>query len=83
MQRAFREICSQPGFDAHLEATLERINAIESLGRTRELTIKDFWHGGTFKATIRDRKGREAGTLEIGVVPPPEKEDEKEDDNDD
>jgi hypothetical protein len=81
MQRAFREICSQPDFDDHLEATLERINAIESLGRTRELTIKDFWNGGTFKATIRDRKGREAGTLEIGVVPPPEKEEEKEDDN--
>lgn len=70
MQHAFREICSQPGFDEHLEATLERINDIESLGRTRELTVKDFWNQGKFKAIVRDRKGRETGTLEIGVVEP-------------
>jgi hypothetical protein len=70
MQTAFREICSQPGFDEHLEATLERISAIESLGRTRELTVKDFWNKGKFKAVVRDRKGRETGTLEIGVVKP-------------
>ncbi|KAL1955172.1 hypothetical protein VTO42DRAFT_8937 [Malbranchea cinnamomea] len=82
MHIAFREICSQPGFEEHLEATLERISAIESLGRTRELTVKDFWHGGKFKATIRDHKGRETGTLEIGVVPP-EKDESDNDNNDD
>lgn len=81
MHNAFREICSQPGFDEYLEATLERIGDIESLGRTRELTVKDFWNGGKFKATIRDNKGREAGTLDIGVVPPPEEDDD--DDGDD
>ncbi|WEW55225.1 hypothetical protein PRK78_000654 [Emydomyces testavorans] len=75
MQRAFREICSEPGFDEHLEATLDRISDIESLGRTREVTVKDFWHNGKFKAVIRDHKGRESGTLEIGVVKP-EKENE-------
>lgn len=82
MQIAFREICAQPGFDEHLNATLERINAIESLGRTRELTVKDFWNNGKFKATIRDRKGRETGTLDIGVVPPPEKDGDDDGDDD-
>src|SRR5436190_4522652 len=70
MQIAFREICSEPGFDEHLQATLERISAIESLGRTREFTVKDFWNKGKFKAVVRDPKGRETGTLEIGVVKP-------------
>jgi hypothetical protein len=41
MQNAFREICSQQGFAEHLEATLDRISAIESLGRTREIVAKD------------------------------------------
>ncbi|KAK2743649.1 hypothetical protein FQN57_004758 [Myotisia sp. PD_48] len=77
MQRAFREICAEPGFDEYLEATLDRISDIESLGRTRELTVKDFWNQGKFKAVIRDQKGRETGTLEIGVVKP-----EGEDDDD-
>ena len=45
MQNAFREICSQPGFEEHLEATIERIAAIESLGRTRELVAKDLLSG--------------------------------------
>lgn len=78
MQNAFREICSEPGFDQYLEDTLDRISAIESLGRTREITVKDFWNEGKFKATMRDTKGRETGTLEIGVVKP-----EKDQDNDD
>ncbi|KMU85190.1 hypothetical protein CIHG_02973 [Coccidioides immitis H538.4] len=79
MQRAFREICSEPGFEEHLEATLDRISDIESLGRTREVTVKDFWHGGKFKAIMRDRKGRETGTLEIGVVKPEGEEQDRDD----
>ena len=43
MQNAFREICSREGFDELLEATLDRIGDIESLGRTRELVAKDLW----------------------------------------
>lgn len=57
MQNAFRQICSQPGFDKFLEDTLERIGDIESLGRTRELTIKDLWEGGKYKVTTRNAKG--------------------------
>ena len=41
MQNAFREICSEEGFEEHLQATLDRISAIESLGRTREIVAKD------------------------------------------
>ena len=41
MHNAFRQICSQPGFEEHLQATLDRIAAIESLGRTREIVAKD------------------------------------------
>lgn len=51
MMNAFRKICGEEGFEEHLEATLERINAIESLGRTRELTIKDLWNKGKYRAT--------------------------------
>lgn len=41
MHRAFREICNEPGFREHLDATMRRIGDIESLGRTRELVAKD------------------------------------------
>lgn len=68
MQRAFREICSIEGFDKHLEDTLERIGDIESLGRTRELTIKDLWNKGKYQMLVRDTKGRESGTVEFAVA---------------
>lgn len=45
MQNAFREICEEEGFEEHLEATLKRISAIESLGRTREIVAKDLIGG--------------------------------------
>ncbi len=55
MQRAFREIVAQPGFREHLQATIDRIAAIESLGRTRELVAKDLVLGGTYE--IKKGKG--------------------------
>ncbi|KAI5304168.1 hypothetical protein KEM56_006778 [Ascosphaera pollenicola] len=75
MMQAFREICAEPGFDQFLEDTLDRISGIESLGRTRELTVKDFWDGGKFRVITRDKDGNEAGTVEIGVLEKPEEED--------
>ena len=68
MQLAFREICSQEGFDEHLEGTLERIGDIESLGRTRELTIKDLWDQGKYRIVVRDTRGNESGTVEFSVA---------------
>lgn len=77
MQHAFRAICSEPGFEEHLEKTLTRIGDIESLGRTRELTIKDLWDQGKYKMVVRDNKGRESGTVEFFV----KDQDGEEDDN--
>lgn len=69
MQNAFREVCSKEGFEEHLEATLERISAIESLGRTRELTIKDLWNGGKYKITSHNAKGNVDKDLTFEVQP--------------
>lgn len=68
MQHAFREICAVDGFDKHLEGTLDRIGDIESLGRTRELTIKDLWDQGKYRFVMRDNKGNENGTVEFSVA---------------
>ncbi|KAF2850124.1 hypothetical protein T440DRAFT_451235 [Plenodomus tracheiphilus IPT5] len=68
MQRAFNEICAEPGFEEFLEATLDRISAIESLGRTKELTFKDLWEGGKYRVTTRDAKGVVSGGLEVETV---------------
>jgi hypothetical protein len=68
MQRAFNEICSEPGFEDFLDATLERIGAIESLGRTKELTIKDLWEGGKYKFTRRGIKGEVKDEVEMEAV---------------
>ena len=75
MQRAFNEICAEPGFEKFLEATLDRIGDIESLGRTKELTFKDLWEGGKYKLTTRNKVGEETGSVEMETVEKPEKED--------
>lgn len=48
MMRAFHEIASQPHFDQLLDETVERVAAIESLGRTREIVMKDLLQGDTY-----------------------------------
>lgn len=63
MQNAFREICSEEGFEKQLQATLDRISAIESLGRTRELVAKDLI-GGSYKISGRPDRG-DGITVEI------------------
>lgn len=66
MHRALQEICAEPGFDQFLEDTIDRIAAIESLGRTRELVAKDLvWDGeyqiknGRDGITVRLKKGKD------------------------
>jgi hypothetical protein len=78
MQRAFNEICSEPGFEKFLDATLERIGAIESLARTKELTFKDLWEGGKYRVTTRDVRGREMGVVEMETVAKEGKDDDEE-----
>lgn len=63
MQNAFRQICSEPGIEEHLQATLDRISAIESLGRTREVIIKDLI-AGKYKISGRQDRG-EGMTVEV------------------
>ncbi|KAJ4304718.1 hypothetical protein N0V90_000245 [Kalmusia sp. IMI 367209] len=79
MQRAFTEVCSEPGFEKFLEATLDRIGDIESLGRTKELTFKDLWEGGKYKITTKDQKGNVEREIEMETVKPPEEDDGDED----
>ncbi|KAK4111513.1 hypothetical protein N656DRAFT_769175 [Canariomyces notabilis] len=69
MHRAFKEIVAQPGFREHLQATIDRIAAIESLGRTRELVAKDLVLGGRYEVrkvpggvdVVLKEKEKEAG----------------------
>ncbi|VVT50013.1 uncharacterized protein SAPINGB_P002557 [Magnusiomyces paraingens] len=48
MMQAFREIAAMPKFDELLEETCDRVSAIESLGRTREIVLKDLVQGGHY-----------------------------------
>ncbi|KAL5614965.1 hypothetical protein BROUX41_005033 [Berkeleyomyces rouxiae] len=73
MHRAFREICSEPGFREHLEKTVERISDIESLGRTRELVAKDLVLGGKYTIKSLGSKGDQGVVVEL--VQPEEKDD--------
>lgn len=41
MQNAFREICNEPGFEQHLKETLQRLDQLESLSRTREVSYRE------------------------------------------
>jgi hypothetical protein len=75
MMNAFREICAEEGFDEHLQATLDRISAIESLKRTRELTLKDLWteqageQRGRYEIVTKDGRGKKVGSMEFTVKP--------------
>jgi hypothetical protein len=68
MMNAFREICNQEGFSDYLEETLQRIGDIESLGRTREVTLKDLWNGGKYSFQVKDGKGRPDKTVVFDVL---------------
>ncbi|ROT38356.1 hypothetical protein SODALDRAFT_332919 [Sodiomyces alkalinus F11] len=57
MHHAFREICSEPSFHEHLDATILRIADIESLGRQRELVAKDLALGGHYEITKQGKDG--------------------------
>jgi hypothetical protein len=75
MMNAIREICAEEGFDEYLQATLDRISAIESVNRTRELTLKDIWieqagqQRGSYEVVTKDAKGKKVGSLEFSVKP--------------
>ncbi|KAJ4293045.1 hypothetical protein N0V88_005709 [Collariella sp. IMI 366227] len=72
MHHAFQEIVALPGFREHLQGTIDRISAIESLGRTRELVAKDLVLGGKYE--IR----KVAGGIDVMLQEKEEEEDGKE-----
>lgn len=69
MMHAFRSVCGQAGFDEHLQKTLDRISAIESLGRTKEVTLKDLWDNGRYEMTKVDAAGKAIGHTVFRVAP--------------
>ncbi|KAL0634173.1 hypothetical protein Q9L58_006911 [Maublancomyces gigas] len=69
MMNAFIEVAKENGFNEYLEDTLTRISDIESLGRTREITIKDLWYGGKYNMTVKDRKGNTDKVITWDVTP--------------
>ncbi|TAQ86753.1 hypothetical protein B7494_g4914 [Chlorociboria aeruginascens] len=71
MQRAFRIICGEDGFAQHLERTLDRIGAIESLGRTREIVAKDLVEGSKYNIRARDGDNRKERITEISLQQKP------------
>lgn len=67
MQNAFRVVSSQPGFDEHLQETLDRLDELESLARTRELTVKDVWGGKGLRAVV-ESKSKKGGQEDVVVT---------------
>jgi hypothetical protein len=77
MHHAFREICAIPGFREHLEATIDRISAIESLGRTRELVAKDLVLGGKYEVS-KEGSGWDSKAI-VSLRQPPEEDGDSDD----
>lgn len=73
MHRAFREICGGAGFREHLSKTQDRIDAIESLGRTRELVAKDLVLGGKYEIG-RESEGGQSRVV-VSLKQPPDEDD--------
>ncbi|KKK19652.1 hypothetical protein ARAM_001651 [Aspergillus rambellii] len=64
MQNAFKAVCSEPGFAEHLKATLGRLDELESLGRTTELTMKDLCDG-EYEIRVQGHGGKHDTFLSI------------------
>lgn len=67
---AAREICEEEGFDELLDSVRERIDEIESLHRTSELTVGHFMFGSrltphchTISSVQRSKKRRQTQTF--------------------
>ncbi|KAI1267624.1 hypothetical protein F5Y18DRAFT_424740 [Xylariaceae sp. FL1019] len=70
MQNAMREVCCQEGFDKLLRATLDRLDEIESLGRTREIVLKDLTEDGEYMATVGKGDGKTGNAIiSIKIAP--------------
>lgn len=61
MQNAFRLVCEQEGFEEHLNKTIERLDELESLGRTREIKFKDINDDKFIEAVLKKLHGKKDG----------------------
>jgi hypothetical protein len=71
MQNAFRSVVSEPDFEEHLQATLERLDELEGLGRTTELRLKDFMNG---EYEVRVHRGKNDTYLSVQKKKPEQSE---------
>lgn len=69
MQNAFRDVCKQEGFEELLEETMERLDQLESLARTREITVKDLWGEGKYQAVV-ENGGPKGMVVSLRAIPP-------------
>lgn len=72
MQNAFRLVCEQEGFEDHLKETIERLDELESLGRTREIKFKDINDDNLIRAVLRRSYGGDGDEYVLslrGVLP--------------
>ncbi|KAK0546131.1 hypothetical protein OC846_005076 [Tilletia horrida] len=60
--RAMRRVAETEGFPEKLESVMDRVSAIESLGRTRELVWKEQEDAGKFLVQ-KDARGREVSSF--------------------
>ena len=70
MQNAFRDVCSQEGFEKLLRETMERLDELESLARTRELTMKDLWGEGRYQAVVESGDRQKDVVISFQAIPP-------------
>ncbi|CAI6099802.1 unnamed protein product [Clonostachys chloroleuca] len=73
MQNVFREVVNQEGFQELLDETQERLDELEALGRTREITLKDLVGGGGYNASVKEGSAKQANmVISFRAAPDPD-----------
>ncbi|KAJ4223390.1 hypothetical protein NW759_006024 [Fusarium solani] len=73
MQDVFRELCAEDGFEEHLDATLERLDELEDLRRTRVLALKDVDGNKGYQVIVKKRgQIEESMQMSFKAIPPEE-----------
>jgi hypothetical protein len=72
-QNAFREVSSQLGFEQQLQDIPDWLHEVESLGRTRELTLKEIVKEGIVQIRVVEGMGDGQGGMFVNIktVPSP------------
>jgi hypothetical protein len=72
-QNTFREVLSQLGFEQQLQDVRDWLNELMSLGRTRELTLKEIVKEGIVQIRVAEgmSDGQGGTVVNIKAVPSP------------